>query len=70
MSTRELVYDLIDNMSEEQLEGLIMLFGKSVSSDRKLKKYVEDSIAECEQLLSNPETKTYSAEDAIKELKS
>ncbi|MDE7288929.1 MAG: hypothetical protein K2N71_05415 [Oscillospiraceae bacterium] len=70
MSTREMVYDLIDNMSEEQLEGLMMLFGKSLPKDRKLKKHVEDSIDECERLLADPGTRLYSAEDALKELKS
>lgn len=70
MSTREIVYNLIDNMSEEQLEGLVMLFGKSIPTDnKKLKKHVEDSIEECERLLDDPKTKLYSAEDAIKELK-
>ncbi|MDE7098040.1 MAG: hypothetical protein K2O60_02715 [Ruminococcus sp.] len=27
MSTREIAYNLIDNMTEEQLKGFIMLFG-------------------------------------------
>lgn len=70
MSTRELAYNIIDQMSEDQIEGLIMLFGKSVSTDRKLKKRVEDSFDECERLIADPKTKFYSAEDAIKELKS
>ena len=69
MSTREMVYDLIDNMSEEQLEGLMMLFGKSLQKDRKLKRHVEDSIDECERLLADPGVRLYSAEDALKELK-
>ena len=56
-------------MSEEQLEGLMMLFGKSLQKDRKLKRHVEDSIDECERLLADPGVRLYSAEDALKELK-
>lgn len=31
MSTREQAYRIIDGLSEEQLEGLLMLFGSSIS---------------------------------------
>lgn len=70
MSTRELAYSLIDEMTDEQLEGLIMLFGKTACTEKKLKKHVEASIDECERMLSDPNTTAYSAEDALRELKS
>lgn len=31
MSTREIAYNLIDNMTEEQLKGFIMLFGNRMN---------------------------------------
>ena len=32
MSTRDIAYNIIDNMSDEQLQGFIMMFRNSVSS--------------------------------------
>ncbi len=62
MSTRERVYKLIDNMTDEQLRAFLMLFGEySEPNEETLK-----AIAEVEDMKKNPDK--YKAYDNINDM--
>lgn len=69
MSTREIAYQIIDNMSDEQLEGFIHFFNSmfyEVPNDETL-----EAIKEADRMLNNPNTKKFnSVEELFEELDS
>lgn len=68
MSTKELASIIFENLTEEQLKGFVMMFRNVVSgvpNDETIA-----AIEECEKMLSDPDTVRYSAEEALRELKS
>ncbi|MCI5752103.1 MAG: hypothetical protein SOU50_00890 [Oscillospiraceae bacterium] len=70
MSTRELAYSIFDRLTDEQLEGFVLMFRNAVPTDDKLSPETSAAIEECERMLADPNTVTYSVEEALKELKS
>lgn len=57
MSTREIAYNLIDNMTEEQLTAFIMLFGNRMSipeekPDKIDMALIADSMADNDETMS------------------
>lgn len=70
MSTRELAYSIFDRLTDEQLEGFVLMFRNAVPSDNKLSPETSAAIEECERMLNDPDIRTYSVEDAFRELKS
>ncbi len=69
MSTRELAYSIFDCLTDEQLEGFVMMFGGFVERENNINAETEAAIKESEQLLSDPNTPKYDVEDALRELK-
>lgn len=68
MSIREMAIDIIDNFSEEQLKGFVMMFGNfdsEIPSEELL-----EALAEGEEMKKHPERyKTYSsAEEMVKDI--
>ncbi len=70
MSTRELAYSIFDRLSDEQLEGFVLMFGNMLSEEEHFSKETLEAAGEAERLLADPDTKLYSLEEALKELKS
>ncbi len=69
MSTRELAYSIFDRLTDEQLEGFVLMFRNAVPESENFNSETIKAIEECERLIHDPETKTYTAEEALKELK-
>ncbi|MGN0638571.1 MAG: hypothetical protein ACI4J0_09380 [Huintestinicola sp.] len=69
MSTRERAYSIFDCLTDEQLEGFILMFGKIVDNNNKLNEETSAAIEESERMLADPATQKYDVEDALRELK-
>ncbi|MGN1101898.1 MAG: hypothetical protein ACI4RG_06865 [Huintestinicola sp.] len=69
MSTRERAYSIFDCLTDEQLEGFILMFGKIVDNNNKLNAETSAAIEESERMLADPATPKYDVEDALRELK-
>lgn len=65
MSIREIAYDIVDNLTEEQLRGFILMFSGSASDEIPNEKTLA-AIQETEDILSGKiKVKSYSS---VKEL--
>lgn len=69
MSTRERAYSIFDCLTDEQLEGFILMFGKLVDGRNEPNDETKAAIEESERLLADPSTPKYNVEDALRELK-
>lgn len=69
MSTRERAYSIFDCLTDEQLEGFILMFGKIVDDKSKPNEETCAAIEESEHMLADPDTPKYDVEDALRELK-
>ncbi len=70
MSIRETAYSLFDCLTDEQLEGFIMMFRGVVKPADEPNAETAAAIRECEDMLADPNTPKYDVEDALRELKS
>lgn len=69
MSTREMAYEIIDSMSEEQLNYFIMFFQSMF--DEIPNEETAAALAESERMLKDPTTKKFnSVEELFEELDS
>lgn len=65
MSTKEIVTSMLDVLNEEQLNGLMVLIRSFLKPNRE----TIEAIEETEQLLNDPNAKTYtSVEELFKDL--
>lgn len=66
MSTREMAYNVIDGMTEEQLKAFLMLFGNYKEPNEE----TLQAMAEVEDMKKNPDNyKSYNnAEDMMRDL--
>jgi hypothetical protein len=70
MSVKELAYNIIDNLSEQQLEGFVMMFGNVLSEGNDFNADTLEAFKEVEDMKKHPENyKAYdNAEEMIKEI--
>ena len=65
MSIREIAYDIIDNLSEQQLKGFILMFGLNAASEVPNEELLE-AFDEVEDMKKNPDKyKGYSDVDEM-----
>lgn len=66
MSTKELAYEIIDNLSEEQLSAFVMLFGLNVEIPNE---ETEAAMLEADRIARDPNAKTfYDIDELFQEL--
>ena len=69
MSTRELAYNIIDNMNDEQIESFVMFFKKMFPYIPNLS--TSEAIMESEKMLNDPNSQRFgSIEELFEELES
>ncbi len=69
MSTRELAYSIFDRLTDEQLEGFVLMFRNAVPESENFNAETVKALEETERIIHDPETKSYTVEEALKELK-
>ena len=69
MSTRERAYSIFDCLTDEQLEGFILMFGGIIDCGKNISEETKAAIEDSERLLADPSTPKYDVEDALRELK-
>lgn len=62
MSTKELAYDIIDNLSEEQLSAFVSLFGLTTEIPNEETKA---AMLEADRIARDPSVKTFTDTDEL-----
>ncbi|MGN0642196.1 MAG: hypothetical protein ACI4JJ_03545 [Huintestinicola sp.] len=61
MSTKEIVTSMLDSLTEEQLNGIMVL----IRSFTRPNSETEAAINECEELLNDPDARRYKSVDEL-----
>lgn len=65
MSTRELAYRIFDQLSDEQLEGFVLMFKDTLSEEDVPNAETEAAMLEADRIARDPSVKAYTDTDEL-----
>ncbi|MDE5741433.1 MAG: hypothetical protein K2H90_03185, partial [Oscillospiraceae bacterium] len=65
MSTRELAYSIVDRLTDEQLEGFVLMFKDTLSEEDVPNAETEAAMLEADRIARDPNVKAYTDTDEL-----
>ena len=65
MSTRELAYSIVDRLTDEQLEGFVLMFKNTISDEDVPNAETEAAMLEADRIARDPNVKAYTDTDEL-----